>query len=81
MTDRRNTDGNWQINYSWTQSYSAPSHNPFYNMSSGEIYRRLTLEEEMAEIERVDRWVDAMLTYPDAERIMNKIVEQGGRNA
>jgi len=50
-------------------------------MSSGEIYRRLTLEEEMAEIERVDRWVDAMLTYPDAERIMNKIVEQGGRNA
>ena len=77
MTARRNTDGNWQINYSWSQPYSM---NPFYGMSSGEIYNQLTLEEEMTKIEMVDRWVDAMLTYPDADAIMNKIREQGEGN-
>ena len=77
MAESPNTNG---YSFSWTQPYSVPSHNPFYGMSSGEIYNQLTLEEEMAKIEMVDRWVDAMLTYPDADAIMNKIRQQGDSN-
>ena len=71
MTDRRNTDGNWTINHSWTQPY--PSMNPFYQDT--------TVRDEMIRIEAVDNIVQSMLTYPDAERIMNKLRGQGGSDA
>jgi hypothetical protein len=66
MTDRRNTDGKWTINHSWTQPY--PSMNSFYQMN-----RLVDLQEQLRIIEMVDNWVDAMLTYPDAEAILKKI--------
>jgi len=69
MTDRRNTDGNWTISHSWTQPY--PSMNSFYNMN-----QVVDIQEQLRTIEMVDDWVDAMLTYPDAERIMNKIQKE-----
>lgn len=70
MDEFRNIGG---YSFSWTQPYSITSHNPFYGMTAPEIYHKLTIEEEMAKIEMVDRWVDAMLTYPDADAIMNII--------
>ena len=57
--------------FSWTQPYSV-SMNPFYQAPS--------VDEEMARLEMVDKWVDAMLTFPDAEVILNKIRQQGEGN-
>ena len=51
----------------WTQPYLPTSYNPFYEPAAN------TITQEMAKIEQVDSWVDSMLTYPDAERIINKI--------
>lgn len=55
---------NFNINYSWTQPYHV-STNPFYQKSSP--------QEEMEKIEMVDRWVDVMKSYPDAERLLKNI--------
>jgi hypothetical protein len=55
---------------SWTQPYLPTSYNPFYERA-----RDLRAEEEVDRLEMVDRWVDSMLTYPDAEAILNKIKE------
>jgi hypothetical protein len=67
---------NWNINHSWSQPYD--SLNAFFQgQTCREIYNKLTLEEEIDKLEMVDRWVDSMLTFPDAEAIMNKIKEKG----
>ena len=59
-------------NFSWTQPYQ--SLNEFFQgQTCREIYNQLTLEEEVDKLEMVDRWVDSMLTYPDAEAILKKI--------
>lgn len=63
MTERQNING---YSFSWTQPYLPTSYNPFYE-------RKVDIAEEMAKIEMVDNWVDAMLTYPDAERILKKL--------
>ena len=67
MAESPNTNG---YSFSWTQPYLPTSYNPFYE-------RKVDIAEEMAKIEMVDRWVDAMLTYPDADAIMNKIRQLG----
>jgi hypothetical protein len=58
----------WNINYTWTQPYTV-SMNPFYNT--------LTVAHELQRLDDIDRAVQMMLTYPDAERIINKIRQQG----
>lgn len=63
MAESPNTNG---YSFSWTQPYLPTSYNPFYE-------RKVDIAEEMARIEMVDNWVDAMLTYPDAERILKKL--------
>lgn len=68
MDEFRNTNG---YSFSWTQPYLPTSYNPFYERA-----RDLRLEEEVDKLDMVDRWVDAMLTYPDAEVILNKIRRQ-----
>ena len=60
----------WDISYSWTQPYLPTSYNPFYE-------RRTSVDEEMTRLEMVDRWVDSMLTFPDAERIINTLRQKG----
>lgn len=72
MAESPNTNG---YSFSWTQSY-----NPYYGMSAGEIYQDLTLREEMIRIEAVDNIIQSMLTYPDADAIMNKIRHKGEGN-
>lgn len=52
--------------FSWTQSY--PSLNP--------VYSSTTVRDEMIRIECVDNIVQNMLTYPDAETIINTILNK-----
>ncbi len=47
------------MSYSWTQ--------PYQGMNCREIYNSL-------ELDAIDRIVESMSTYPDAERIINKII-------
>jgi len=56
------------INYSWTQPYA--SLNPQYAVQVTD------LEREMIVIEAIDRIVQNSLTYPDAERIINKLMKE-----
>ena len=63
---------NFNMTYSWTQPYT--SLNSFFQSKAvQDRVNDLTIEEQLDKIEMVDRWVDAMLTYPDADAIMNKI--------
>lgn len=69
----------WNMKYTWTQPYQ--SLNEFFQgQSCQEIYNKMTLEEEVDKLEMVDRWVDSMLTYPDAESILNKIKKETGND-
>lgn len=69
MDDVPNTNG---YSFSWTQPYT--SLNSFFQSKAvQDRVNDLTIEEQLDKIEMVDRWVDAMLTYPDADAIMNKI--------
>ena len=77
MTDRRNTDGNWQINYSWTQPYTVISHNPFYNLGYDD---HLRVKQELLLLDQIDKTVEKMLTFPDVEAIMNKLRHKGEGN-
>ena len=59
---------------SWTQPYSV-SMNPFYAPGSAS-----ELMKEIAVIEAIDRLVDSGLTHPEADRILNKLRQQGEGN-
>ena len=65
MAEFPNTNG---YSFSWTQPYMPTSFNPFYERAQD-----LRVEEELDRLEAADRIVQNMLTYPDAERILNKI--------
>ena len=56
------------ISHSWTQPYSV-SMNPFYQDQ--------VTANELRKLDDIDRAVQMMLTYPDAEAIINKIRQQG----
>jgi hypothetical protein len=56
----------WQVSYTWTQPYTV-SLNPYYNT--------LTLAHELQRLDDIDRAVQNMLTYPDAEAIINKLTK------
>lgn len=60
---------------SWTQPYLPTSYNPFYTPSPEHV-----ATEEMIRIEAVDNIVQNMLTYPDAERIINTVMKRGDSN-
>lgn len=71
--------------FSWTQPYTNWQPYQFQDFSKQEqkdfndvkrVVDAKACEAELRIVEMVDRWVDAMLTYPDAEVIMNKIRQQ-----
>jgi hypothetical protein len=67
-------NGKWSYDWSWTQPYV--SMNEFFQgKECREIYEALTVEQELDRIDQTDEMVDKMLTYPDAEAILNKIKE------
>ena len=53
---------------SWTQPYLPTSYNPFYQPSPEHA-----ATEEMIRINAVDKIVDSMDSYPDADAIIKKI--------
>ena len=59
----------WSVNYSWTQPYSLNS-----------AYTVQAVRDEMIRIEAVDNIVQNLLTYPDAERIINTINTKRGKH-
>jgi hypothetical protein len=63
-------DRKTSISHSWTQPYLPTSYNPFYE-------RRVDLAHELQRLDDIDRAVQNMLTYPDAERIINTVMKQG----
>jgi hypothetical protein len=66
---------NWSISTSWTQPYLPMSYNPFYEPSP-----EYTVQQELLKLADIDVIVDEMLTYPDAERIINVIKQSGESN-
>lgn len=64
MDEFRNIGG---YSISWTQPYNV-SMNPFYTNDR--------VRDEMIRIEAVDNIVQNMLTYPDAEAILNKLMKE-----
>jgi len=56
----------------WSQPYV--SMNDFFQgKDCGEIYEALSVEQEIDALDKSDEIVQNMLTYPDAEAILNKI--------
>lgn len=77
-------NGKWSYDFSWTQPYVNMEgfglfSDQYKGMSSGDIYQKMQEEEatakEMALLTSIDEQVENMLTYPDAEAILNKIKE------
>lgn len=65
----------WSYDWSWTQPYV--SMNEFFQgKECKDINHALSLEDEIDALDKADEMVDKMLTYPDAEAILNKIKEQ-----
>ena len=72
MDEFPNTNG---YSYSWTQPYT--SLNAWFGSPQAQhAARDRRVEEEMIRIEAVDNIVQNSLTYPDAERIINTIVNK-----
>jgi len=72
MDEFPNTNG---YSYSWTQPYT--SLNAWFGSPQVQsVQQDRALETEMIRIECVDNIVQNMLTYPDAERIINTIVNK-----
>jgi len=57
--------------YSFTQPYPC-----FFTQEMKDIIQERKVEEEIDALERTDKTVQNMLTYPDAEAILNKIREE-----
>lgn len=73
MAKSPNTDPFKGYSASWTQPYLPTSYNPFY-----QSVQDSQLEQELDRLDAVDILVDEMLTYPDAERIINSIMNKQG---
>ena len=58
------------FNTSWTQPYLPTSYNPFYQPSPEHA-----ATEEMIRVNAVDKIVDSMDSYPDAERLLANILK------
>ena len=71
MAEYPNTNPFDGYSASWTQPYLPTSYNPFYSPSPEHV-----ATQEMIRIEAVDNIVQNMLTYPDAERIINKLMKE-----
>lgn len=63
------------IDFSWTQPYLTTSYNPFY-----QVVQDQQTELELDRLDAIDVLVDEMLTYPDAEAIINKVIKETGND-
>mgnify|MGYP000633145065 CR=1 FL=1 len=72
-------DPRWQIKYQFTQPYHTidfvyDTQNPSMNP----LYQDQIILNELQRLDDIDRAVQNMLTYPDAERIINKLRQKRG---
>jgi hypothetical protein len=56
----------------WSQPYVAME-GFFQGKDCGKIYEALSVEQEIDALDKADEAVQKMLTYPDADAILNKI--------
>ena len=65
----------WSYDFSWTQPYV--SMNDFFQgKECREIFEDISIEQELDRLDQTDEIVQNMLTYPDAEAILNKITKE-----
>jgi len=69
MTDKKFNG----LRINWTQPLGSVCYNPYYQT----LHNAQDLERELDRLDAVDVLVDEMLTYPDAEAIINKLTTQG----
>lgn len=69
---------NWSLSAKWTQPYLPTSYNPFYTPAPSPLDQHNETLNLLYDLECIDEQVDEMLTYPDAERIINRIIKQRG---
>lgn len=55
----------YTVNYTWTQ--------PYASMNFEYVPREIHVQRELELLDAIDRRVQTMLTYPDSERIINKL--------
>jgi hypothetical protein len=72
MDEFPNTNG---YSFSWTQPYLPTSYNPFY-----QTVRAAELELELDRLDAVDLLVDQMDSYPDAQQIITRVMENYNDN-
>jgi len=65
----------WSYDFSWTQPYVDME--GFLNgPECRDIFKNIIVEREIDRLEQTDKLVDKMLTFPEAEAILNKIRRQ-----
>ena len=67
-------DKKWTVNHTWTQPYLPTSYNPFYERTIPRS--ELTVQEELERLQEIDDQVTLMDSYPEAETVIRKIMEQ-----
>ena len=68
MDPKQNPNRKWSVSWQFTQPYS---------VSMNEIYNRSAVAQELERMDLCEKWIETMLTYPDAEAIINKVKQQG----
>ena len=53
------------VSYSWTQPYTTTHTHEFYSSTA-------SVDDELERLARIDRWIDCMHTYPDAQLLLEK---------
>jgi hypothetical protein len=66
-------NGKWSYDFSWTQPYVNMEGFGLFSDPKEQVER--STQKELDRIASTDKLVDEMLTYPEAEAILNKIKE------
>lgn len=74
-------NGKWSYDFSWTEPYKKMEgfglwDNPYIREVAQKNAKEQKVETELALLESTDKRIDEMLTYPEAEAIVNKIRRQ-----
>ena len=67
--------------YSYSFSYKMPNYGAnINNFNPGISKKQLIVQQEMKRLEEIDKMVENILTFPEAEAILNKVMKQGEGN-
>ena len=68
----------WSYDFSWTQPY-VDMEGFFKGKECREIYEEISTEAEIDRLNETDKLVEKMLTFPEAEAILNKIKKEANK--